>query len=401
MYLIDTNVLLDYPSVLSRYRDNILLSIRVIEELDNLKNSLSSELAYKARRATYLIREEKNISFDFETYQGYSTDNALLEILKNREDETTLVTNDLNLLLKCEAHNLKGIAYKEIDTDYTGINYLLEDCDDTLYSEGLEKVLSSRTTPMPMKENEFLIIKQANTDELLSVMRLKNGKLELIRDTFIKTKFDHTVVPRNTEQQCLMTLLNDADISIIAATGEYGTGKSYLLTTFALQELEKGHISKIVYVPNNSIVENSRELGLLPGDTIDKELVYMGPILDLIGAAYAREMNVKGEIEVVPLAVMRGRSFSNAIVIVNEAQNLTMEHVKLLIARCGEGTRIFFDGDIKQTDSSVFKNKNGLKGLLKLADSEEFAPLFGTVRLNSIERSKTAQASSYLDKLFI
>lgn len=400
MYLIDTNVLLDFPSVLSRYRDNILLSIRVIEELDNLKNSLNPELAYKARRATYLISQEKNISFDFETYQGCYTDNALLEILQKREG-LILITNDLNLLLKCEACHLKGSLYKEIDTDYTGISYLIEECDDNLYSESLDKILAARVAPMPMKENEFLIIKQSGANEVLSTLRLKKGKLELLRDTFIQTKFDHTILPRNIEQHCLMSLLDDPEVSIIAATGEYGTGKSYLLTSYALQELEKGHINKIVYVPNNSTVEHSRELGLLPGDTIDKELAYMGPILDLIGGAYAREMSVRGDIEVVPLAVMRGRSFTKAIVIVNEAQNLTMEHIKLLIARCGEGTRIFFDGDIKQTDSSVFKNKNGLKGLLKLADSKEFSPLFGTVRLNSIERSKTAQASSYLDKLFI
>jgi phosphate starvation-inducible PhoH-like protein len=165
--------------------------------------------------------------------------------------------------------------------------------------------------------------------------------------------------------------------------------------------LDKGRINKIVYVPNNSIVENSRELGILPGETIDKELAYMGPILDIVGEIRAREMVMKGQIEVVPLAVMRGRSFANSIVLVNEAQNLTTEHVKLLIARCGEGTRIFFDGDIKQSDSHVFKNKNGLKLLLHLSESPEYAPIFGTVKLNSIERSKTAQASAYLEQLLI
>jgi phosphate starvation-inducible PhoH-like protein len=127
----------------------------------------------------------------------------------------------------------------------------------------------------------------------------------------------------------------------------------------------------------------------------------MGPILDIVGEDRARDMILKGEIEIVPISVMRGRSFNKSIVLINEAQNLTTEHIKLLIARCGEGTRIFFDGDIKQSDSSVFKNKSGLKLLLHLSQSEEYARIFGTIRLNSIERSKTAQASAYLDNLLI
>lgn len=110
-------------------------------------------------------------------------------------------------------------------------------------------------------------------------------------------------------------------------------------------------------------------------------------------------MEDNGELEIVPMGYARGRSFDNSIIIVNEAQNLTDEHIKLLIARCGDNSRIFLDGDLKQTDSSLFKDKNGLKLLLKLADSEEYAPYFATVRLNKIERSKTAQAAGYLDEL--
>ena len=252
-----------------------------------------------------------------------------------------------------------------------------------------------------MKENEFLIITDKNSSNLLATLRNKNGRLELVRESQIKNDIIREIHPRNQEQACLFDLLWDKDIKIVLATGEFGTGKSFILTNYAFHQLDKGYIDKIVYVPNNSIVENSRELGILPGDTTEKELAYMGPILDLIGPIYAKDFIQKGKIEVVPLSVMRGRSFERSIVIVNEAQNLTTEHVKLLVARCGEGTRIFFDGDIKQADNLIFKNKNGLKLLLHLANSEEFASIFGTVRLSSIERSKTAQASAYLDNLLI
>ncbi len=96
---------------------------------------------------------------------------------------------------------------------------------------------------------------------------------------------------------------------------------------------------------------------------------------------------------------MRGRNFKNSIILVNEAQNLTEEHIKLLVGRCAEGTRIFFDGDIKQTDHHIFKNKNGLRLLLNLADSEVFSKIFGVATLSVIERSLVAQASDYLDNI--
>lgn len=107
----------------------------------------------------------------------------------------------------------------------------------------------------------------------------------------------------------------------------------------------------------------------------------------------------KDELEVVPISSIRGRNFSDSIIIVNEAQNLTEDHVKLLIARCGEGTRIFFDGDYKQADSPIFRNRNGLKLLLNLHNSEKFAPIFATVKLDITERSFTACASDYLDEI--
>ena len=104
-------------------------------------------------------------------------------------------------------------------------------------------------------------------------------------------------------------------------------------------------------------------------------------------------MYEKGQLELLPISIARGRSFDNSIILVNEAQNLTEDHVKLLVARCGENTRIFFDGDIKQADANVFRQKSGLKLLTKLRFSKEFSNLFSAVKLESIERSKTAQCA--------
>lgn len=402
MYLVDTNVLLDYPSVLRTYQGEIRVSLSVVQELDRLKRNSNEEIAYNARRAIHKLKKnEEGIAYFSKILVKDSTDDDLLAIAQEKGD--TLITNDLNMHIKGWAMepSVECMFYDKVETNYTGVRYLEVECDDNIYNEEVEVILQGREPLEGMKENEFLIITDKNSSNLLATLRNKNGRLELVRESQIKNRVVNTIYPRNQEQSCLFDLLWDKEIKIILATGEFGTGKSFILTNYAFHQLEKGYISKIVYVPNNSIVDNSRELGILPGDTIDKELVYMGPLLDLIGPEYTREYIRQGKIEVVPLSVMRGRSFENSIVIVNEAQNLTTEHVKLLVARCGEGTRIFFDGDIKQADNLIFKNKNGLKLLLHLANSEEFASIFGTVRLSSIERSKTAQASAYLDNLLI
>jgi predicted ribonuclease YlaK len=399
MYLLDTNVLLKYPSVISHFDGEVALSIRVIEEIDGLKKNVNPEVAYEARRASHkILKSLRKIHFDLKVNRKKSVDDSLIELAKKKK--YILVTNDLNVIIKCNAQKVQCQTYDKVETNYTGVQYLTAEFDEALYNADVEKILDSGIPPMEMRENEFLIIKDQNDTAMCNLI-FKNGKLKLLNGHGIKSDFVGKITPRNLEQDCLMELLYDNSVSILAATGEYGTGKSFILTNFALQQLSKGKINKIVYVPNNSIVENTRELGTLPGDTIDKELVYMGPILDIVGEDRARDMILRGEIEIVPISVMRGRSFNNSIVLINEAQNLTTEHIKLLIARCGEGTRIFFDGDIKQSDSHIFKNKSGLKLLLHLSKSKDYASIFGTIRLNSIERSKTAQASAYLDNLLI
>lgn len=163
--------------------------------------------------------------------------------------------------------------------------------------------------------------------------------------------------------------------------------------------MEKERIKKIVYIPNNSYVENSMELGFLPGSDFEKLTPSIGPLIDLIGIDAVQDMISREQLEIVPTGFIRGRSFEDSIVIVNEAQNLTEDHIKLLIARCGEGTRILFDGDYKQADSFIFRNRNGLKLLLNLRKSPFYAKMFSTVKLVITERSSTAQAAEYLDQL--
>lgn len=407
MYIIDTNILINNPNILEDLEiKDIYISFRVLEEIDGLKKNSNPEVAYKARRASYYISSNiSNINFISKQKRNLSVDNELLYLAK--KNKLTLITNDLNLKIKCMFNKVKCESYNKTNEINDGVVYWDLDIDKNNYSEELELALENNNPPKKMLENQFLIVRNKN-----EIVRKKNGqesykdfaifrnidnKLIPINNQVIKNDFIGKIIPRNPEQKCLMDLLNDNSISILAAIGSFGTGKSMLTINYALQELQKGSIDKIVYVPNNSFNKDSREIGTLPGTLIEKEIIHMGTLVDIVGAPVLEDMINKNLIEVVPISIMRGRSFNNSIILVNEAQNLTEDHIKLLIARCGDNTRIFFDGDIKQTDSSIFKEKNGLRLLSNLSKSPIFSKLFGTVRLVDIERSLTAQASDFLD----
>ena len=391
MKLIDTNVLLDYPKIVENY-DDIVLHISVLKELDNLKNK-NQEVGKKAREASNLIFNNKNkITFNKDVIKDEYVDDILIYLAK--KNKYIIVSNDINMLIKCEFENIESMTYSYPEDNYTGITRLETGIDDELIAQIYKGTQSS----LSLHENEYVFIYDGeNIDEFKS----KNGKLiKCPYYSIEQTEYNEKVKPRNPEQRALITTLLDKDNTIVFATGNYGTGKSYLLYSFALHELAKGSIEKIVIVPNNAQNENTRELGTLPGDMFSKEIVYMGQIIDIIGDSIEVErLYNDGLIEIMPIAVARGRNLENCIVIVNEAQNLTDDHIKLLIARCAEGTRIFFDGDVKQTDAKVFRDKNGLKLLTKLKDSKKYSDLFSMVRLESIERSRTAQAAQYLDEV--
>lgn len=171
------------------------------------------------------------------------------------------------------------------------------------------------------------------------------------------------------------------------------------MLNYALQELEKGRINKIVVVGNNSQTSDSRELGMLPGGVLEKEMVYLAGMLDIMGQFSIEEKVFKGQLEIAPMATIRGRNFENCIVYVNESQNLTESHIKLLLGRIGENSRIFFDGDVKQTDNYKFKEKNGMK-LLGKVHAELDTDIISYTKLKQIERSVVAKLADQIDELF-
>lgn len=418
MLVVDTNILLDYPQIIEEEKEDILIATDVLKELDGLKLSNNFDTAFKARRAAIVISHNLDAlkwSEEFEKEKMPVDDKLLLIANKYK---ATLVTNDVYLKVKATIQGINTHGYGSSES-YSGIKEIFITPDDNKHCDMVANILETGNIPKELKEiyeNQYILFKDITspfknvhneTDyTIYDSFVCHNGKLHHLKDDYelrIKNKWclnpSKGIGPRNPEQKVLFDILNNKDITIVYAGGRWGGGKSYIINNYALQELERGKIKKIIYIPNNAYTENTLELGAMPGELLEKTVGQIGPLIDLVGIDQIQDWIRTEQLEIVPMGFIRGRSFQDSIIIVNEAQNLTEEHIKLLIGRVGEGSRIFFDGDLKQSDSSLFRNRNGLKLLLNLRKSPIYSKIFATVQLKLTERSLTAQASTYLDEL--
>ena len=242
------------------------------------------------------------------------------------------------------------------------------------------------------KENEYIHIPGANNGECF---KYQDGKLTRVKFPVIDSSYAGTYKPRNTEQMFGFDMLKDERTTIKLVTGGFGTGKTLMLVVAALEAIEKGRFDKIIWVRNNVQVKDTDPLGALPGDSYEKLLPYLGPLADHVGGAEGAKMLVEqNKLEVVPLAFLRGRSIRNSIIISSEAENLTKEHIQLLIGRVDEGSNLWMDADLKQRDKVVFEKSKGIETMIERLAGEK---LFGYVNLKKVERSETARLADKLD----
>jgi phosphate starvation-inducible protein PhoH and related proteins len=160
------------------------------------------------------------------------------------------------------------------------------------------------------------------------------------------------IKPRTPTQALYLDALTAGDNDLVFGVGPAGTGKTYLAVAVAVGMLLEGRVAKVVVT--RPAVEAGERLGFLPGDLEEKVDPYLMPIWDafksLLGAAQLERRKAAGEIEVAPLAFMRGRTLADAFVIVDEAQNTSRMQMKMLLTRLGEGSRMAVNGDPTQVD---------------------------------------------------
>jgi len=174
---------------------------------------------------------------------------------------------------------------------------------------------------------------------------------------------------RNANQKIYLQKLQDEDKSIVLAIGPAGTGKTMLAVQHGIKLFQEGVVDKIVVT--RPAVSVDEDLGFLPGTLNEKMAPWTRPIFDVFAEYYKQtdiaKMLEEGTIEISPLAYMRGRTFKNAYIIADECQNTTVNQMKMLLTRLGEGSRMVVTGDLAQADRL---NDNGLINFCNLLGSQ-------------------------------
>lgn len=244
-------------------------------------------------------------------------------------------------------------------------------------------------------ENEYVIITGDSSDKILDYAKWDGNKYVRIPFKTTNSKLVGKIKPRNPQQHLALDLLYDDERTIKMLGGKFGTGKTFLMCAAACDLLEKGVFDKIVYVRNNIEVAHSKPIGHLPGSYVDKLMPFARPLADHLGGRDALlHLIDRDTIELQHLGDIRGRDIKNAIIMCSEVENMTKEHIQLLIGRVGEGSALWLDGDLKQVDACVFKENSGMRlAIERLAGHHRF----GYIKLLKTERSETAAMADLLD----
>lgn len=243
--------------------------------------------------------------------------------------------------------------------------------------------------------NQYAILRNS-AGEIIDYFRWNGEKNARVTAKTVRSgRYMGTIKPLNPQQILALDLLYNGDVTVKMLCGCYGSGKDYLMSGAALDLLEKNKFQKIVYVRNNIEVKNSKPIGYLPGTYNEKLLPFAMPLADHLGGVDGLDVLMRqNKIEVIHLGFLRGRDLRDSIIYVSEGENLTKEHVQLLLGRVGSGSALWINGDYRQTDAKAFAENNGL---LTAIDRLKGHPRFGYVKLLKTERSETAAMADLLD----
>lgn len=206
-------------------------------------------------------------------------------------------------------------------------------------------------------------------DGAIRMAKADGGRTPRAGEIAIETR-KRTITPRSPMQRTYLKALQESDL--VFALGPAGTGKTYLAVAMAVSLLTAGRTERIVL--SRPAVEAGERLGFLPGDMRDKVDPYLRPLYDALHDMMPADQVMKrletGEIEVAPLAFMRGRTLSNAFIILDEAQNTTPMQIKMLLTRLGENASMVVTGDLTQIDLPPGE-RSGLREATKILEGVE------------------------------
>ena len=434
IFVFDTNVLLTDPAAMFRFMEHdVFIPMTVLEELDAAKKGVS-DLARSARevsrRLDNLIKGasaaevEAGIDLHDEGPQdespeftgklflqtfgsadaklpsalpGNSQDNQILSAvvtLKERDlnRDVTLLTNDINLRIKAQALGIHAEDY---------YNDKVLDDQDILFA-GYQEVDQESLNEIETKSfspNEGVFTNNAEMPERIVKKTGETISLLPMRDYYQAGKNVWGIHARNREQNFALNLLMDDDIDFVTMLGAAGTGKTLLALAAGLAKtLDDSRYQEIIVT--RETISLGEDIGFLPGTEEEKMTPWMGALIDNLevlnttseagewGKAATMDLLHK-RIKIRSMGFMRGRTFTNRFVIVDEAQNMTAKQMRAIISRAGPGTKLVCLGNIAQIDSPYLSEATS--GLTYVVKKFRAWPFSGHVTLQQGERSRLAE----------
>ena len=450
LFVLDTNVLMHDPTSLFRFDEHDLyLPIATLEELDGHKRGLS-DVSRNARQASRFLdeivsgtSEDIKAGLPLKTRDGQQSkgrlylqteaingdlphtlaagknDNQILAVVRflqqrEPEREVVLVSKDINMRIKARALGLPAEDYfndkvlEDADLLYTGVRRLPKEFWNT-HGKDMESWKKEGHTyyrvrgPLvpKLQVNEF-VYDESGDRPLYALVKETSGRmavLETLRDYTHTKNSVWGVTARNREQNFALNLLMNPGVDFVTLLGQAGTGKTLLALAAGLtQVLDDKRYSEIIMT--RVTVPLGEDIGFLPGTEEEKMTPWMGALednLDVLnasddsggewGRAATRDL-VRSRIKIKSLNFMRGRTFVNKWLIIDEAQNLTPKQMKTLITRAGPGTKVVCLGNIAQIDTPYLTE--GSSGLTYVVDRMKDWSHAGHVTLARGERSRLA-----------
>lgn len=329
--------------------------------------------------------------------------NAALSLQdEEKNKQIVLVSKDINLRLKAKALNIVAEDYrhgkiKDASDLHTG-KRLIEDLPSELIKEIYEKGYVEDVGFLGgIDNNHFYILRNGKSSSLGFYNPIKD-RLERVEKLGA-----YGIKARNAEQAFALHAILNPEIKLVTIQGVAGTGKTLLALAGALEQRRD---FKQIILARPIVPLSNKDIGYLPGDIKDKINPYMEPLWDnlkFIKNQFSEvdkkhkqitEMQQNEKIVITPLAYIRGRSLSDILFIVDEAQNLTPHEVKTIITRAGENTKMIFTGDVNQIDTPYLDEQSN--GLSYLIDRVKGNKLFAHITLEKGERSELANVANEL-----
>ena len=434
-YVLDTNVYLTDANSLGSFGDSdIVIPLKVLDEIDKHKKR-QDPVGVHARniiRKLDALREKGNLiqgvkvsdagglvfvksydpfalpdDLDLESADNQIIATALSEKNNNTDKDIIVVSRDINMRVKCDALGLECQDYdiEQVVDDVSGLyagikNHLVDDqVIDNIYADHPVYLDPDEVVASP---NQFIMLISNSNEKKTALVRFTSYSEPLRKIRNFKSGV-WGVKPRNKEQSFALDLLMDPSIPVVSLIGKAGSGKTLLALASALQQTFGETANDRVYskiVVTKPVEPVGKDIGFLPGTLEEKMLPWLAPIQDNLQFLFGNDrmtldMHIdEGRIEVEAMTYIRGRSISNAFIIIDEVQNMNRHEIKTVLTRVGEGTKIVLTGDIEQIDNVyIDATNNGLTYVVEKLKNEDVS---GHITLLKGERSKVASVAAKL-----